>query len=53
MCTIFSLEGLGEIDLIQFKVIGSSRIAHHLNLYGNPDLFHPVANESSDPWYLF
>lgn len=52
MCTIFSLEGVGEIDLVQFKVIGSSKIAHHLNLYASAEVFSPVEDESSDLWYV-
>jgi len=39
MCTMFSLEGVGEIDLIQWKVIGTSKIAHHLNEYGTAETF--------------
>lgn len=50
MCAMFSLEGVGEIELIQFKVIGNADIAHHLNLFGTSEVFTREKDESDDPW---
>ena len=50
MCTMFSLEDVGEINMIQWTVIGSSKIAHHLNVYGTEETFTPSKNEAEDPW---
>jgi len=50
MCTMFSLEDVGEINMIQWKVIGTSKIAHHLNVYGTEQTFTPSENEAEDPW---